>query len=166
MLFTSNARIDSLDKPWRARIADQGWHLQLLCDVSHETMDGPVRRPAGAGGVRPFRASSGDQGRQRPRLPAMRRLLVRARPGLNCPAPTGSVRPAMQTDKAVAALAAALLAANPDHLVWGSDWPHPAIPQQHMPNDGALLDALATGSRTRRFASASWSTIRHGLRVR
>jgi 2-pyrone-4,6-dicarboxylate lactonase len=40
-------------------------------------------------------------------------------------------------------LAAALIAANPDQLVWGSDWPHPAIPQQEMPNDGAVLDALA-----------------------
>ena len=39
-------------------------------------------------------------------------------------------------------MAAALVSANPDHLVWGSDWPHPAIPQQHMPNDGALLDRL------------------------
>ena len=48
------------------------------------------------------------------------------------------------TDKAVAALAAALLAANPDQLVWGSDWPHPAIAQQQMPNDGDLLDALAS----------------------
>jgi predicted TIM-barrel fold metal-dependent hydrolase len=47
------------------------------------------------------------------------------------------------TDAAVADLAAALIAANPDQLVWGSDWPHPAIPQQEMPNDGAVLDALA-----------------------
>ena len=47
------------------------------------------------------------------------------------------------TSSGTAALAAALIAANPDQLVWGSDWPHPAIPQQDMPNDGAVLDALA-----------------------
>ena len=34
-----------------------------------------------------------------------------------------------------------LLAASPDRLVWGSDWPHPNI-DVPMPNDGDLLDAL------------------------
>jgi predicted TIM-barrel fold metal-dependent hydrolase len=33
----------------------------------------------------------------------------------------------------------ALVAANPDQLVWGSDWPHPRI-EGEMPNAGHLLD--------------------------
>ena len=28
-------------------------------------------------------------------------------------------------------------------MVWGTDWPHPAL-TDYMPNDGDLLDALAT----------------------
>ena len=36
-------------------------------------------------------------------------------------------------------LAAALVAARPDRVVWGSNWPHP-IWSGHMPNDGDLLD--------------------------
>jgi len=37
--------------------------------------------------------------------------------------------------------AQALIQANPDNLVWATDWPHPqlSIP---MPNDGDLLDML------------------------
>ena len=35
----------------------------------------------------------------------------------------------------------ALLAAAPDRVVWGSDWPHPVSTQQ-PPNEGALLDFL------------------------
>lgn len=44
--------------------------------------------------------------------------------------------------------AQALIDAAPDRVVWGSDWPHPALPGHMpanfvMPNDGDLLDLLA-----------------------
>ena len=38
-------------------------------------------------------------------------------------------------------LARSLIEAAPERLVWGSDWPHPAI-DGPMPNDGDLLDLL------------------------
>jgi predicted TIM-barrel fold metal-dependent hydrolase len=34
----------------------------------------------------------------------------------------------------------ALIAANPERLMWGTDWPHPSIPADFMPDDGHLLD--------------------------
>jgi predicted TIM-barrel fold metal-dependent hydrolase len=34
----------------------------------------------------------------------------------------------------------ALLRANPERLMWGTDWPHPSIPAAVMPDDGHLLD--------------------------
>jgi len=34
----------------------------------------------------------------------------------------------------------ALLRANPERLLWGTDWPHPSIPGEIMPDDGYLLD--------------------------
>jgi 2-pyrone-4,6-dicarboxylate lactonase len=34
----------------------------------------------------------------------------------------------------------ALLRANPERLMWGTDWPHPSIPANVMPDDGHLLD--------------------------
>jgi 2-pyrone-4,6-dicarboxylate lactonase len=34
----------------------------------------------------------------------------------------------------------ALVAANPERLMWGTDWPHPSIPAAIMPDDGHLLD--------------------------
>ncbi len=34
----------------------------------------------------------------------------------------------------------ALLRANPERLLWGTDWPHPSIPAGIMPDDGHLLD--------------------------
>jgi predicted TIM-barrel fold metal-dependent hydrolase len=38
--------------------------------------------------------------------------------------------------------ARALVAANPEQLVWGSDWPHPNF-DGPMPNDAELVDLLA-----------------------
>jgi predicted TIM-barrel fold metal-dependent hydrolase len=34
----------------------------------------------------------------------------------------------------------ALVKTNPERLVWGTDWPHPAVPV--MPNDGDLADLV------------------------
>jgi predicted TIM-barrel fold metal-dependent hydrolase len=34
----------------------------------------------------------------------------------------------------------ALVQANPDRLIWGTDWPHPQVDATIMPNDGHLLD--------------------------
>jgi 2-pyrone-4,6-dicarboxylate lactonase len=34
----------------------------------------------------------------------------------------------------------ALMRANPERLMWGTDWPHPSIAAQIMPDDGHLLD--------------------------
>jgi 2-pyrone-4,6-dicarboxylate lactonase len=34
----------------------------------------------------------------------------------------------------------ALLRANPERLIWGTDWPHPSIAAQAMPDDGHLVD--------------------------
>jgi len=40
-----------------------------------------------------------------------------------------------------APFAQALLAAAPDRILWGTDWPHPNI-ARHMPNDGDLVDLV------------------------
>ncbi len=41
----------------------------------------------------------------------------------------------------VAPFAQALIAAAPDRILWGTDWPHPNV--RHMPDDGDLIDALS-----------------------
>ena len=41
----------------------------------------------------------------------------------------------------VAPYARALIAAAPDRVLWGTDWPHPNV--RHMPDDGDLVDTLA-----------------------
>ena len=41
-------------------------------------------------------------------------------------------------------LAETLIAARPDRIVWGSNWPHPILWDCPMPNDGDLLDQFMT----------------------
>jgi predicted TIM-barrel fold metal-dependent hydrolase len=42
--------------------------------------------------------------------------------------------------------AQALIAAAPDRVLWGTDWPHPNV--RHMPDDGDLVDLLAAFAPT------------------
>jgi 2-pyrone-4,6-dicarboxylate lactonase len=50
----------------------------------------------------------------------------------------------------------AIIAARPDHVVWGSNWPHGGV-RVPMPNDGDLLDfmfAAAPDKKTRNLILA------------
>lgn len=143
MLFGSNARIDNLARLAHAA-ADQGWHLQILGDVSalHETMADFADLPVPVV-FDHFGHLAAKKGVNDPGFAALLRMVGDGKAWVKL---SGSYRlgPAgPETDSAVTDLAAALIRANPNNLVWGSDWPHPAIPEQRMPNDGALLDLLA-----------------------
>jgi predicted TIM-barrel fold metal-dependent hydrolase len=125
-----------------AGIAPFGWHLQVLIDVAETT--GLVTRlgslpvatvfdhlghlPAALGRDHPgFRDLLAllREGRSWVKLSAPYRLSAR-----NVP-PYDDVRP----------FAEAALEAAPDRVVWGSDWPHPAI-QGPRPRPATLLDPL------------------------
>ncbi|MBK4989134.1 amidohydrolase family protein [Pseudomonas sp. S36] len=42
----------------------------------------------------------------------------------------------------VGVVASRLIERFPEHMLWGSDWPHPTLAEQNKPDDSALLDAL------------------------
>ena len=123
------------------RIAPLGWHVELLIHVDDypnlDTMFAgfPVDIVLGhLGYMRPARdaATSGFQ--------ALLRLLVGGRCWVKLTGPYrisagdppyGDILP----------LAHALVAAAPERLLWGSDWPHVMVKKQ-MPNDGDLCDLL------------------------
>jgi predicted TIM-barrel fold metal-dependent hydrolase len=131
-----------------ARIAGLKWHVQLHADARKlgelvprlrrlpvdVVFDHMGHVPAAAGVSDPgFQAMLGlmKEGRFWAKLSAPYRLS-------ELPYPWPDVTPFAQ----------ALIAAAPDRLVWGSDWPHPAVPGHMpanfvMPNDGDLLDILS-----------------------
>ena len=131
-----------------ARINALKWHVQLHVDARNLVEIAPrLRRlpvavvfdhmghvPAAAGVAHPgFQAMLGlmKEGKFWAKLSAPYRLS-------ELPYPYADVTP----------FARALIAAAPGQLVWGSDWPHPAVPGHMpanfvMPNDGGLLDILS-----------------------
>ena len=125
------------------RIAPLGWHLQFLIDIAEtegfarEMADLPVDSVIDHMGH--MSAANG------PEHPAFRDLLALMREGRTWVKLSGAYRVSAQEELPyadVTPLARALIAANGERVVWGSDWPHPAVTRP-MPNDGALLDLLA-----------------------
>ena len=56
-------------------------------------------------------------------------------------------------------MAHALIAAAPERIMWGTDWPHPNKYEAN-PNDGDLVDAFGDWVSDDRMRRKSWSTRR------
>lgn len=144
LVFAGGVALDSLET-MAARIGRLGWHIQLL--VSGETLvkiEPVLARlpvPAVIDHMGHIQAARGlDQ-------PGFQALLRLVRAGNTWVKLSGNYRISAlgaPFDDAIP-FARALLAAAPEHMVWGTDWPHPAL-FETMPDDGPLLDALYTYS--------------------
>lgn len=122
-------------------IAPLGWHVQLLLDgrdlveLAPRLRALPVPFVVDHMGHMPAKLA--------PAHPGFATLLALVREG-NCWVKLSgpyriSARPYPYED--VAPIAKALVEASPEHMVWGSDWPHPSF-QGAMPVDATLLDLL------------------------
>lgn len=127
------------------RIADLGWHIELLVHVEEaiedlRTLTRQVKVPMSVGHLGYTKSTTGGADH-----PGYRAFLDLMRDGHFWVKLSGPYRISTEAHPPYAdvrAMAAALVEAAPDRLVWGSDWPH--VMQWHtMPNDGDLLDLLA-----------------------
>lgn len=140
LLFRGGLDLGLLE-PLAARVAAYGWHIQLLIDVRDlpQLADRLIRLPCPVviDHMGHLPASEGV------RNPGFRLLLEGLKQHGWWVKLSGAYRlGAMAPDYAEAdPLAAALIAANPARLVWGSDWPH--VAQKSMPDTVRLLNRLA-----------------------
>ena len=141
MPFDSLAEVERFAR----RLAPLGWHVELLVHV-HEIDDMaalfgrfPVDIVIGHLGYMPAARGAGDPG-----FRALLALMEGGRCWVKLTAPYRlTARRSLPYDD-VAPLAAALISARPDRVLWGSDWPHPHIrTATEMPDDGALFDQFA-----------------------
>ena len=135
--------IDMLE-PLSRRVAPMGWHVQLhmLGDqyAAHEAL--LLRLPS--------RIAIDHRGRlpnpagvNHPGFRVITRLLDKGNTyvklsGAYMDSQSG---PPGYADSGV--IAKALFAANPERMIWGSDWPHPTERLDNKPNDALLFDLLA-----------------------
>ncbi|MBO9651519.1 MAG: amidohydrolase family protein [Variovorax sp.] len=133
-------------EPLAQRIADLGWHLQLL--MSPEALadlgDTLRRLPVRVVFDHFARISPGQSGAH----PAHALVLALLREGRAWVKLSGGylVSPRATTDDpALTDLARSYLEANPDRIVWGSDWPHATASAgiHPMPDDARQMDRLA-----------------------
>lgn len=125
------------------RLKDMGWHLEVLIHV--HTFD-DLRATMNGMAVDVSFGHLGYMKTDNPiENPGFQALLDLLRDGRSWVKLTGTYRittsietPYQDIDR----YAQALIAANEDRIVWGTDWPHPAV-KGKMPNDGALMDHLA-----------------------
>lgn len=124
-------------------IAEFGWHLQVLLDVSRFpdifTFFSSLPVDTVFDHMGHFDVAKGVE---EPGFQEMLRLMEEHKGWVKL---SGAYR-ITNEDTApfsdVNSIAEAILAANSDHVVYGTDWPHPHFPRA-MPNDGPLLDQLA-----------------------
>jgi predicted TIM-barrel fold metal-dependent hydrolase len=126
-----------------ARVRARGWHIQLLIDIAKPEVDWDWLDAASVPLV--FDHFGHFDARLGPQSPGFRKMLALVRDGRAWVKITGPTRisalPAPEHAD-VRPLTEALVAAAPDRLVWGSDWPHVAL-WGRMPDDGDLVDDLA-----------------------
>lgn len=142
MLFQGGILIEDLDS-LAARIAEVGWHLQLLIDgpMLAEFEQRLARLPVPIVVDHMGHVQTRD-GIEQAGFKALRRLVSKGRTWVKL---SGNYRMSRQRPdfEDVVPFARALIRDGAERMVWGTDWPHPAL-SDFMPDDGHLLDALET----------------------
>ena len=140
VLFGGGVGLQAIE-PLAARITPMGWHLQLLLDASIMAELAPrLRRLSLPVVVDHMGHMNLAKGLDHPGFQA---LLGLVRDGIAWIKLSGNYRISAAGPPYPDAIpcARALIEAGPARMLWGSDWPHPALTDV-MPNDGDLLDAL------------------------
>ena len=126
-----------------AMVADLGWHVQFYPagDDLLQFADALLALPNDIV-LDHFAAIPAAQGTAQPAFQALLRLLETGRVWVKLSGPMRCTTKDFPY-ASVTPIAQALVAARPDRLVWGTDWPHVNMNGRAMPNDGDLFDLLA-----------------------
>jgi len=134
-------RFDCLEE-MAARIAPLGWHIQYrstekdLADMEARMRDLPVPVCVDhIGSIPP------ETGTDHPAFKALLRLVDTGRCWVKLSAPYQLSRTGAPDYADYRTQARALVAAAPERMVWGTNWPHPRV--DDMPDEGDLLNTLA-----------------------
>ncbi len=127
--------------PLARRVAPLGWHVQLHMSAAqlHANAELVAGLPCPVVIDHMGRLPPGE-GPGHPALAVLRRLLDAGRTWVKLSGAYLDTLAGPPGYPEAAAVARALVAAAPERLVWGSDWPH--LTERHKPDDALLLDLL------------------------
>lgn len=134
-------RVDMIE-PVARRISDLGWHvqLQLRSDLIVEHAGTLKRLPCPVVFDHMARLPSTESGREAHNV--IRGMLDQGRTWVKVSAAYLNTKIGPPTYEDVTAMAQSYIAAAPERIVWGSDWPHPTE-KTRKPDDAQLFDLLA-----------------------
>lgn len=126
-----------------ARLAEIGWHLDLITDNSERVaeLESRLRALPCPLVIEQMGRVKGGQPLSLPGFQALLRLLAERRAWVKL-SHAYHISTAGPPYADTTPFAQACIAAAPERALWGSDWPHPML-HGPMPNDGSLLDLLA-----------------------
>ncbi|XKF16887.1 amidohydrolase family protein [Halomonas sp. BLK-85] len=125
------------------RLAARRWHLQFLIDVSDvDELEPRIKQLPTHCVIDHLGHMAVGKGLEHPGFRALCKLLADGHAWVKLSGAYRSTNCQRLPYRDVAPFARALINANAERCVWGSDWPHPHI-SVPMPNDGPLLDELA-----------------------
>ncbi len=126
-----------------ARVAAFGWHVQLQMDGRGLAERAPtLARLPGDLVVDHVGKFLEPVPLDHPGVRALLRLVGRGRTWVKLSAPYEVSKTGAPHYVDVGALAKALVRAAPQRMLWASNWPHPSVPRDRVPDDAALLDLL------------------------
>ena len=140
---SSRAVTPEMVEPLSKRVADLGWHVQF--NVDGEMIDEMASM------LRRLPTPMVFDHLAHPPLPAgidhsshkiVRELIDKGRTWVKVSGAYSNSKIGPPSYPEATKIAQAFVKAAPERLVWGSDWPHPGLPDNNKPNDALLFDLL------------------------
>ena len=145
-VFDPRSAAVSIDmiEPLAKRVADLGWHVQIHMRGDQIVENGDMLQRL------PTQIVFDHMGRlpqpaplDHPAYRIIRAMLDNGRTWMKLSGAYMDTKVGAPTYSDKLAVAQAYLAAAPERMVWGSDWPHPTEKPDDKPNDAALFDLLS-----------------------
>ena len=145
-VFDPRSAAVSIDmiEPLAKRVADLGWHVQIHMRGDQIVENGDMLQRL------PTQIVFDHMGRlpqpaplDHPAYKIIRAMLDKGRTWMKLSGAYMDTKVGAPTYSDKLAVAQAYLAAAPERMVWGSDWPHPTEKPDDKPNDAALFDLLS-----------------------
>src|SRR5215467_7398154 len=140
---TAVVKVDMIE-PLAKRIVDRGWHIQFnvegeqvveLADILRrlptQMVFDHLANPPVADGV------------NHPSHAIVRGLIDQGRAWVKLSGAYSNSKVGAPSYPEATKTAKAFVKAAPERLVWGSDWPHPTMPEDNKPDDALLFDLLS-----------------------
>ncbi len=127
-----------------ARVHELGWNVQIAAGPLLGELEPRLAKLPGNLVIDHFGHVPQPEGVNSVAFAALTRLLDSGKCWVKLSAPYLRSKTGAPNYDDVGQVAKVIIQRNPEHLLWGSDWPHPTQPADNKPDDLHILDLLAT----------------------